>query len=114
MEARQAELVASDYEIEGGIHLEAAYGHTPGTCLLHVKNRGAHGVFSGDVIHTPVQLADPSLSSRFCSDAAQSAATRRALCERYADTSSLLFTGHFPGARATRIVRRGDAFSLEN
>jgi glyoxylase-like metal-dependent hydrolase (beta-lactamase superfamily II) len=114
MEARQADLVASDHEIESGIHLEAAYGHTPGTCLLHVKNRGAHGVFSGDVVHTPVQLADPSLSSRFCSDAAQSAATRRALCERYADSSSPLFTGHFPGARGTRVVRRRDGFSLEN
>ena len=113
MEFKQADLVASDHEIESGIHLEAAYGHTPGTCLLHVKNRGEHGVFIGDVMHTPVQLADPSLSSRFCSDAAQSAATRRALCERYAETATTLFTGHFPAPSAARIVRKGAGFSLE-
>jgi glyoxylase-like metal-dependent hydrolase (beta-lactamase superfamily II) len=113
MEFKQADLVASDHEIESGIHLEAAYGHTPGTCLLHVKNRGAHGVFTGDVIHTPVQLADPSLSSRFCSDAAQSAATRRALCERYAETATTLYTGHFPAPSAARLVRKAAGFSLE-
>lgn len=113
MEFKQADLVASDHEIETGIHLEAAYGHTPGTCLLHVRNRGAHGVFTGDVIHTPVQLADPSLSSRFCSDAAQSAATRRELCERYAETATRLYTGHFPAPSAARVVRKHAGFSLE-
>lgn len=112
MEAKQAQLVESDHQIEDGIHLEAAYGHTPGTCLLHAKSRGVHGIFSGDVMHTPVQLAEPGLSSRFCSDAEQSARTRRALCERIADTPSMLFTGHFPAPSAARLVRRGSAFTL--
>ena len=112
MEAKQADLVASDHEIETGIHLEAAYGHTPGTCLLHVKSGGEHGVFIGDVMHTPVQLADPGLSSRFCSDPAQSAVTRRALCERYADTASMLFTGHFPGSNAARIRGLKNSFGI--
>jgi glyoxylase-like metal-dependent hydrolase (beta-lactamase superfamily II) len=112
MDAKQADLVASDHQIEDGVHLEAAPGHTPGGCLLHVRNRGAHGIFSGDVIHTPVQLADPGLSSRFCSDAELSARTRRALCERIADTPSVLFTGHFPAPSASRIVRKAGAFSV--
>jgi glyoxylase-like metal-dependent hydrolase (beta-lactamase superfamily II) len=112
MEAKQAVLVASDHEIENGVHLEAAYGHTPGTCVLHAKSGGRHGIFTGDVMHTPVQLADPSLSSRFCSDPAQSAATRRALCERYADTDCVIFTGHFPAPSAARIRRLNNSFGL--
>jgi len=112
MDAKKADLVASDHEIEHGLHLEAAPGHTPGTCLLHAENRGAHGIFSGDVLHTPVQLADPALSSRFCSDPALSAKSRTALCERIANTPSFLFTGHFPAPSATRIVRMGNSFSL--
>ena len=112
VEAGKADLVASDYEIDQGLHLEAAPGHTPGTCLLHVRNRNEHGVFSGDVIHTPVQLADPALSSRFCSDPVLSAKTRRALCERIADTPSLLFTGHFPGPDAARIRRLNNSFGI--
>jgi glyoxylase-like metal-dependent hydrolase (beta-lactamase superfamily II) len=112
VEAKQADLVESDYEIEQGIHLEAAYGHTPGGCFLHARSRGQHGVFTGDAMHTPVQVADPSLSSRFCADPAQSAATRRALCERYADTPSVIFTGHFPGPKPARVGRAGKAFRL--
>ena len=114
MDAGQAELVESDHQIEDGVHLEAAYGHTPGTCLLHARSRGLHGVFTGDVMHTPVQLADPGLSSRFCSDPQRSAQTRRALCERYAGSASTLFTGHFPSPSAARLVRAGAAFGLQS
>ena len=113
MEAGLADLVESDHELETGLHLEAAYGHTPGTCLLHAHSRGQHGVFTGDVMHTPVQLADPALSSRFCADPALSARTRQALCERYAETQSTLFTGHFPAPSAARIVRAGSTFGLQ-
>jgi glyoxylase-like metal-dependent hydrolase (beta-lactamase superfamily II) len=112
MDAGQAALVESDFELEHGIHLEPAYGHTPGSCVLHARSNGQHGIFTGDVIHTPVQLADPALSSRFCSDAELSARSRRALCERYADTASTLFTGHFPSPSAVRLTRRGAAFGL--
>jgi glyoxylase-like metal-dependent hydrolase (beta-lactamase superfamily II) len=112
MDAGQADLVASDHEIEDGLRLEAAPGHTPGTCLLHARSRGAHGVFSGDVLHTPVQLADPGLSSRFCSDPAQSARTRRALCERLADGAATLYSGHFPAPSSTRLARSGNAFRI--
>jgi len=114
MEAGQADLVESDHQIEDGVHLEAAYGHTPGACMLHARSRDQHGVFAGDVMHTPVQLADPGLSSRFCSDPLQSARSRLALCERYADTASILFTGHFPSPSAARLVRAGAAFGLHN
>lgn len=113
MEAGLADLVESDYAFANGLHLEPAYGHTPGTCLLHAHSRGEHGVFTGDVIHTPVQLADPQLSSRFCADPAQSALTRQALCERYAETATRLFTGHFPAPSAARIVRAGSTFGLQ-
>ena len=114
MEAGQADLVESDHQIEDGVHLEAAYGHTPGACMLHARSRDQHGVFAGDVMHTPVQLADPGLSSRFCSDPLQSARSRLTLCERYADTASILFTGHFPSPSAARLVRAGAAFGLHN
>lgn len=114
MEAGQADLVEIDHQIEDGVHLEAAYGHTPGACLLHARNRNQHGVFAGDVIHTPVQLADPGLSSRFCSDPLQSARSRLALCERYADTATTIFTGHFPSPSAARLVRTGAAFGLHD
>lgn len=113
VEAGRAVLVESDHEIETGIHLEAAHGHTPGTCMIHAKSRGEHGIFLGDIMHTPVQLAAPGLSSKFCTDPAQSARTRVAICEHYADTPTRLLAAHFPDPTVGRIVRHRNAFRLD-
>jgi glyoxylase-like metal-dependent hydrolase (beta-lactamase superfamily II) len=112
VEAKRAVFVESDHEFETGVHLEPAYGHTPGNCVLHAKSNGAHAVFIGDVMHTAAQLANPALSSRFCEDAALSAKTRTALIERHAETDTVLLACHFPTPVAGRIRRRGTGFAL--
>ena len=104
MDAGQAELVNEDFEFEEGVALQHAPGHTPGTCCVHVHSRGQRGIFSGDILHTPVQLVDTTLNSRFCHDPAQAVATRQRLVESVADTSTLLMTGHFPHSTGGRVV----------
>lgn len=110
VEAGRAVLVESDHAIEDGVRLEAAPGHTPGNCVLHARDGPDHAIFVGDVFHTAVQLADPSLSSQFCADPVRSAQTRRALCERYADSATTVLAAHFPTPVAGSIVRYRDAF----
>ena len=112
VEAKRADFVASDHEIEPGVFLAPAHGHTPGNCVLHAKSGGAHAVFLGDVMHTAVQLANPRLSSRFCSDPAESARTRTALVERHAETDTFIFACHFPTPVVGRIRRHRDGFAL--
>jgi glyoxylase-like metal-dependent hydrolase (beta-lactamase superfamily II) len=112
VEAKRAVLVAEDHEFETGVHLAPAYGHTPGNCVLHARSNGAHAVFIGDVMHTAVQLADPALSSRFCSDPAESARTRAALVERHAETDTVVLACHFPTPVAGRIRRNRTGFAL--
>jgi len=112
VEARRAVFVESDHEIESGVFLEPAPGHTPGNCLLHAKNGGKHAVFIGDVMHTAAQLARPTLSSRFCTDPALSAKTRVALCERHAESDTVILACHFPTPVAGRIRRHRSGFAL--
>jgi glyoxylase-like metal-dependent hydrolase (beta-lactamase superfamily II) len=112
VEAKRAVFVASDHEIESGVFLEPAYGHTPGNCVLHAKSGGAHGLFIGDVMHTAAQLARPALSSRFCSDPEESARTRAALCERHAETGTLILACIFRTPVAGRIRRIGSVFAI--
>lgn len=114
MEAGQAELVREDFEFEEGVYLRPALGHTPGTCCLHAHSQGARGLFSGDILHTPVQLLDLSWSSRFCEDPLQSAQTRRRLVESVADTGTVLLAGHFPSPTAGQIVTDGDGFAWKD
>lgn len=112
VEAKRAVFVESDHEFEAGIHLEPAYGHTPGNCVLHATRGGKRAVFIGDVMHTAVQLAQPALSSRFCEDPALSARTRIALCERHAETDTIVLACHFPTPVAGRIRRHRTGFAL--
>lgn len=114
VDAGLAMMVDSGFEFEAGIQLQAAPGHTAGNCLLNARSQGEHAVFAGDILHTPAQLIDLSLSSRFCHDPVLAAQTRSDLVHQLADTSTLLFTGHFPSPTAGRIISKSDHFRFEN
>ncbi|OED42025.1 hypothetical protein AB833_08095 [Chromatiales bacterium (ex Bugula neritina AB1)] len=111
IEAGKAVLVDSDHQLESGIWLEPAPGHTPGNVIVHVKAATQHAILTGDVMHTAVQLANPDLSSRFCLDADLSRQSRKQLIDTYADTSVVLLPAHFPTPTAGFIVRNGNSFA---
>lgn len=103
VESGQADLVASDHEIEGLLQLEAAPGHTPGNVVIHLRSQQARAVFSGDTIHHPLQVKYPEWSSAFCEDPAASAVCRRHFVETHADTATLILPAHFPAPTAGHI-----------
>lgn len=104
VDAGQALMVEGGHDFEAGVRLEPAHGHTPGSCVLHARSAGEHAVFTGDIMHTPVQLIDLSWSSRFCHDPVQAQQVRQTLAEQLADTSSWMMAAHFPDPVAGRIV----------
>jgi glyoxylase-like metal-dependent hydrolase (beta-lactamase superfamily II) len=70
-------------------------------------------VFSGDLMHSPVQCRHPEWRARPDYDAQQARDTRRAFMERYVETDVLVCTAHFPLPSAGHFVRRGDVFDFE-
>lgn len=112
MRAERAVLVDDDYALEDGVWLEPCPGHTPGNVVINVDSQGARGVFSGDVLHSPLQLARPEWSSRACFDLERSARSRRRFIEQHADTGHVVMPAHFRAPSAGRIVRDGDAFAF--
>ena len=113
MEAGQAVLVDMDHQIDDGLWFEPAPGHTAGNVVLNLQSQGENAVLSGDVMHHPIQLVCPEWSSRACEDRVQSAATRRALIERYADTDTLIAPAHFASPTMGHIISKGDAFAYQ-
>jgi len=105
VEAGQAVLVDSDYAIDQHLRFEPWVGHTPGHVCVRLTTSAGTAVFSGDLMHRTVQVAEPQWSSRFCYDAAQARATRRAFVERHADSGTMILAGHFP--HPGYIVREG-------
>jgi hypothetical protein len=63
---------------------------------VHLTTSGGEAVFSGDLMHRVVQVAEPQWSSRFCSDPEHAAVTRKAFVEQYADSGVLVCAAHFP------------------
>ncbi len=104
------DFVEDDREIDPWVRLEPSRGHTPGHVCVRVLGGGREAVMSGDVMHHPLQCAEPQLSSCFCVDADRSHRTRRAFLERHAETDALVMPAHFPTPTAGRIVRSGEAF----
>jgi hypothetical protein len=67
-------------------------------------------VFSGDLMHSPLQTLYPELSIKFDVDQAQAAKTRRSFLDRYCDTDTLCCPAHFPSPSVGKIRRKGNAF----
>ena len=109
VDAGQAVMVDSDYAVDGGyLTFEPAPGHTPGHVCVRLRTRAGEAVFSGDLMHRTVQVAEPRWNSRFCHDGPRARATREAFVERHADTGTLVLAAHFP--RAGYIVRADGGF----
>ncbi len=111
-EAGQAVLWEGLYTIDEHLTLESAPGHTPGASVLRLASGSDRAVFSGDVLHSPVQILDPCCSSAYCYAPQQAADSRRRILERAADERELLIPGHFGGAGALEVRRSNGEFAL--
>ncbi len=107
MEAGRAVLVDGDHEIDDMLRLEPSPGHSPGHVYLNLRSPAGSALFTGDVLHHPVQCAYPEWNSRFCHDPERARKTRRATVERAADSGLLILAAHFPDPVAGRIVPQG-------
>ncbi|HXH83382.1 MAG TPA: MBL fold metallo-hydrolase [Candidatus Tectomicrobia bacterium] len=110
LDAGLADLVETDHRISDELWLEPTPGHTPGHVSVRLRSGGRDAVITGDLMHHPIQVAEPDWASHFDTDAAQARATRRAFCARYADGPVLVLGTHFHHPTAGRIVRHGDAW----
>jgi glyoxylase-like metal-dependent hydrolase (beta-lactamase superfamily II) len=118
VEAGLADIVESGScihrEIEDGIWLEDAAGHSPGTVVVNAQRRGSRAVFAGDVVHHPIQLVRPDIPFFADEDPAAACATRQRLLEQWADHHAVVHPAHFPDPPAgfVRRVKRNFSYDL--
>jgi glyoxylase-like metal-dependent hydrolase (beta-lactamase superfamily II) len=113
MEARQAELVSSDFALEDEVWLEPTPGHTPGHVSVHLASQDSEAVITGDCIHSPVQCLEPGWIMRADFDPTLARTTRRSFLERYCDSNVMVCATHFPEPSMGRIIQRDKAFWFE-
>jgi glyoxylase-like metal-dependent hydrolase (beta-lactamase superfamily II) len=112
LDAGRAQFVEMNHRISDELWLEPTPGHTPGHVSVRLSSGGDEAVITGDLMHHPVQIAEPGWGSHFDSDAAEASATRRAFCARYGGQPVTVLGTHFHHPTAGRIVQHGEAWRL--
>lgn len=110
--AGRAEFIDDGDEIVPGLRVEAAPGHTLNQLMVKYEAPGGGFVISADVIHHPVQVYEPQVTSRFCEYVDLAEQTRRKLLDYCADNNALLMPMHFGAPHAGRIFRTDGGYGF--
>jgi glyoxylase-like metal-dependent hydrolase (beta-lactamase superfamily II) len=111
--AGQVQLWEDSHVIDGSLRLLAAPGHTPGASVVVLTSGNDKALFSGDIMHTPLQVMHPDHHSCFCEDPATARATRRDLLGWASDNTALVLPAHFSGHSALEVGRSGNSFEIK-
>lgn len=79
-------------------------GHTPGHVSVMIKSAGERALITGDVFHTPLQIALPHRHASFDDEPSQATDTRRHLIDLAADADLLMLGTHFAPPTAGHVV----------
>jgi glyoxylase-like metal-dependent hydrolase (beta-lactamase superfamily II) len=108
VDAGLADLVPPDHRVCEEVRFEPTPGHTPAHISVVIASGGQRAVITGDLMHTPVQMAVPSLSSSVDFDPDQARETRMAFLQRHADGTTLVIGTHFGTPTAGLVHDDGD------
>ncbi|QRG06952.1 MBL fold metallo-hydrolase [Xanthobacter dioxanivorans] len=113
VEAGLADFIPDHGDIAGLLAIEAAPGHSVGHQTYRIRSRGEEALFSGDVMHSPAQIADPTLNTTYCALPDVARHTRAALLAREAERGTLIMPMHFGAPHCGYIRRQGEGYAFE-
>ena len=113
VDAGLADLVGETHRITDEVWLEPTPGHTPGHVSVRISSGGEDAIITGDMMHHPIQVGVPDLSSNFCTDPEAARVTRKAFLERYTDRPVLVLGTHFATPTGGHIRRDGKTFRFD-
>ena len=113
LDAGLADFIDYDHQVTPEIRLFPTPGHTAGHCSVHISSEGQAAVITGDLMHHPVQCAEPDREGNFDGDKPMACRTRREFLEQFCDGHSLIIGSHFPEPTAGKLVRDGAGWKLE-
>ena len=110
IEAGQAVAVDDGYALDM-LSVEPAPGHTLAHVAINLESRGERAIFSGDVMHVPLQIHYPHWGTSLDDDPHLGIRSRLALLEGCAETRTLMLPTHFVPNAGCFIARSSDGFA---
>ena len=98
------ELVESNYRVTDEVSLFPTPGHTPGHVSVAINSAGQKATITGDLMHNPIQIADPEICSNFDFDQSIALSTRRTFISDHENKKVLVLGTHFTSPNAGHIV----------
>jgi glyoxylase-like metal-dependent hydrolase (beta-lactamase superfamily II) len=89
------QLIGNGDSVAAGMNAWAMPGHTPGHMVLEVECDGDRALFTGDILHHPIQIFHPDWNSVYCEDRKAAATTRRRVLEYASLTKARIVPAHF-------------------
>ena len=112
LDAGLVDFVKPDHKITDEVSLIPTPGHTPGHVSVHISSGGQQAVITGDVVHHPVQFAEPDMVNNFDMNIEAGRLTRRAFFDRYAG-GQLVIGSHFAEPSSGRILKDGEVWRFQ-
>jgi glyoxylase-like metal-dependent hydrolase (beta-lactamase superfamily II) len=104
------DIVDGAHDVLEGVRIEPAPGHTPGHYLVRIGSPQDTALFVGDAIHNPIQIAEPQISTAYCTNPEMAARTRLAILEDCAANGHLLVPIHFDPPHIGHVRHDGKRF----
>jgi glyoxylase-like metal-dependent hydrolase (beta-lactamase superfamily II) len=103
--------LAAGAEAVPGIRLDAAHGHTPGHCVVHVADGAEQLLYVADLTNRPeLNARRPDFHIVFDMDAPAAEAARRRVFDRVAADRMRVAGFHFPFPSAGFMAREGQGY----
>lgn len=87
-----------------------AFGHTPGHTAFRLNGEGKNLVFWGDIVHVPIQFADPEIFLSYDVDAPQAIATRKRLMAQLAQSGDFIVGAHILAPGIGKLEAAGEGY----
>ena len=112
VESGQVLLVEGSEELDHGLTLSPAPGHSPGQIRLDVQSNGQRACLCGDVMHHPLQVPLWRWRTFVCVDPVKAVETRREVLEHCVERDAMLLPAHFAAPYGGHITAKGDDFAI--
>ena len=109
IQSGQSVLIDNSLDLGKGINLLPTPGHSPGHYCIEIESAKRKGILTGDILHNPIQVNYPELSTMFCADKIKSNEQRIKLVDDLTDTETIILAAHFGGSTAGKIISSKDS-----
>ena len=114
LEAGLVDIINDGHQIDSILAVEAAPGHTPGHACARLKLPEGDALFTGDVIHHPIQVFYPQVCSTFDDDSTVALSTRIQLLNSCCGNNVRILPTHFAEPHSCKVVPgRGGGFAID-